>query len=256
MNTFVQAEPQIVAKTTEPPVLSEVERLVFVFWSPAKTFTDIRRKPRWWAPFLLVSICSILYICLVASHIGWKEISLNNLSRANPEEMQHLDSLSPKGRQQSVDIIVKVTKGGCFAFPILLLIATGRSAFILLIVLGLFVGQQIDFRRLMAIHMYASLTGLVKVAIVLAVVYAGMDPNAFIISNPIATNVGFFLASSDLPRYVLSVLSQIDLFAIWDVALVGIGIACVIKIKRSAAMATAFGCWLGWVLLIATVPGF
>jgi hypothetical protein len=78
--------------------------------------------------------------------------------------------------------------------------------------------------------------------------FAGADPEGFNVRNPVATNLGFFVNRIDHP-VLHSMLSWVDIFAIWYVVLMGIGFACVSKVPRQKSI------WVvaGWYILVALI---
>jgi hypothetical protein len=81
---------------------------------------------------------------------------------------------------------------------------------------------------------------------------AGMDKESFNLSNPVGTNIGFFLPA-DSPKWLMTLGTSIDLFWLWGLVLVGIGLAVVAKVKRSSGLAAVFG-W--WILLLILRVGY
>ena len=67
----------------EPAPLSEAQRLVNTFVAPSKTFTDLRRSASWWAPFLIITIVSLLFIYVVDQKVGFRKV-VENLIQLQP----------------------------------------------------------------------------------------------------------------------------------------------------------------------------
>src|ERR1035438_9779879 len=67
--------PASPAPIPESASLSQGARIVNAFIAPSKTFTDLRRNASWWAPWLLISIFSVLFVYAMARQIGFDKIS-------------------------------------------------------------------------------------------------------------------------------------------------------------------------------------
>ena len=61
----------------EPTPLSEPARIFNTYIAPAKTFIDIRRNASWWAPWLLISFVSLVFIAVIGRQIGFEQIAHN-----------------------------------------------------------------------------------------------------------------------------------------------------------------------------------
>src|ERR1700721_1478280 len=74
--------PPISADVPSPEAapLSEGARIVNTFIAPSKTFTDLRRSASWWGPWLLISICSILFVYAMGRQVGFEQISRNQVA--------------------------------------------------------------------------------------------------------------------------------------------------------------------------------
>src|SRR2546428_262517 len=57
------------------PPLSQGQRIINTFIAPSKTFADLRRSASWWLPFLLMSLCSLLYVYVVDQKIGFRKVA-------------------------------------------------------------------------------------------------------------------------------------------------------------------------------------
>src|ERR1700691_280646 len=66
--------------------LSEGARILDTFIAPTKTFTDLRRNPNWWAPWLLISVVAILFFMVMDRQIGFEQISKTEMSRSSRAE--------------------------------------------------------------------------------------------------------------------------------------------------------------------------
>jgi hypothetical protein len=95
---------------------------------------------------------------------------------------------------------------------------------------------------------YAALPQLLRSLLATISLVAGANPESFSIQNPVATNAGYFLNPAN-SRFLYSVASAVDVFTIWTLVLVAIGLSCVSKLKRSTAMAGVFG----WFVVITLI---
>ena len=96
---------------------------------------------------------------------------------------------------------------------------------------------------------YAYLPAVIGAIMGIALIFLG-DVERFNPQNPIPSNIGFFLnqAETSKPLYVL--VSSLDIFTIWFLILLGIGLATASerKAKGLSVFMIYCGLWLVWVL--------
>ncbi len=229
--------------------LSEPERIIDTFIAPTKTFTDLRRSAQWWAPFLLMVIFSAAFIYVGGQKVGFRKV-MENQMRAQPRQQEQLDQLPPDQREQRLETGTKVTKIISYAFPAIQLLILVIIAAVLFATFKFAAGAGVSFKVSLAIVVYASLPGLLKVCLALVSLFAGASPDSFTFQNPVATNPGYFLNPSDSP-FLYSLASSFDVFLIWTLVLTAIGFTCVSKVKRGTAFSIVFGWWLFFTLMAA-----
>ena len=237
------------------PGLSQVERVVDTFVAPSKTFMDINRSANFFLAWLVMLICSVSYSATVGAKIGWDHVYTTQQRFAPAAQQQQLDSLPPDQRAQRERIGIAFTKGISYGFQVVGLIFLAIVALILWATFSFGLGAEIDFMKSWAIVVFASLPGILKALLGIGVLLTGkMDPDLFMIQNPIGTNAGYFMSFADTPRFIYSLATSVDLITIWTLVLTGIGFSVVAKVKKGTAMAVVFG-WWGLVTLIGASLG-
>jgi hypothetical protein len=236
------------APQTEPQQapLSEGQRLAYTFFSPSKTFTDLRRNASWWAPLLIAVIVSVCYVYVADQKVGFRKIAENQL-QMQPKQADQVDSLPRDQREKQMQIRTMITKVTSYGFYVFILIAYVIAAAILLGTLKFGLGAEVKFKTLFALLIYAGLPGILKAILAMASLLAGVASDAFTFQNSVATNPGYFVDPVAHP-VLFSFLTSFDVFSIWTMVLVAIGITCISKVKRGTAFAVVFG-WFG-VLVI------
>jgi hypothetical protein len=227
--------------------LSEGARIINTFTSPSATFVDLKRKPSWFVPFVLISLFSYALVFAAVQKIGWEQINENQL-RLNHKQMERIESMPPEQQASARSLGVTITKGISYAIPVFILVIFLIIAAVLMATFNFGLGAEVPFAQAFAIVMYAHLPGIVRAILAIVAIYAGAAPESFIMQNPVASNPGAFVdASQHIALYTF--LSALDVITIWTLVLTGIGFACVSKVKRG----TAIGVVLGWYALITLV---
>src|SRR5277367_244573 len=70
----------------EEPPLSEGARIIDTFIAPSKTFSDLRRNASWWAPWLLISVVTLLFVFVMGKQIGFEQITKNSITQSSRAE--------------------------------------------------------------------------------------------------------------------------------------------------------------------------
>ncbi|MCU1311979.1 MAG: hypothetical protein JWO20_3104 [Candidatus Angelobacter sp.] len=223
--------------------LSQIERVTNVFFAPSKTFTDIRRSANWLLPIVVIGLFSLAFVATVGAKIGWDHVSETQMRFAPAIAQQQIESLPADQKASALQKTVVRTKWSSYFFTVLRLIGWAIVALVLWLTFSFGLGKEISYGKSLAIIVYASLPGIIKAVLGIAVILAGMDPDAFIIQNPVGTNAGYYLNLATTPRFLYAIASEVDLFMIWVLILTGIGFSVVAGVKRGTAMSVVFGWW-------------
>ena len=247
-NTSVPSQPtQPPQLLQEPAPLSEGQRLTDTFFAPSKTFTDLRRNASWWAPFLIIAIVSLMFVYVVDQKVGFRKVAENQI-QSQPKQADRIERLPADQRQKVMQQQVTYTRIISYAFFVLILLWFAIVAAVLLATLKLGASADVKYKTLFALVIYASVPGLLKSLLAILSLLAGVSSDGFTFQNPIATNPGYFIDPTASP-VLYSLLTRLDIFTIWTLALTAIGITCISKVKRGTAFAVVFG-WFGVVVLI------
>ena len=106
---------------------------------------------------------------------------------------------------------------------------------------------DLKYKHLFAVVVYSRLPELLMSLLAILSLLAGVSVDAFNIQNPAATNPGYFLDPSASP-VLRALLTPFDVFTIWSMVLIAIGITCIGKVKRGTAYAVVFG-WFAIMVL-------
>lgn len=243
--------PLPVSADETTPALSEGERLTNVFIAPSKTFTDLKRKAGWFVPWLVLAIVTVAFVGVAGYKVGFRQMMENEM-RLNPKAQERISQIPPERRDAAMAVSVTITKVRFFLRPVFLLVVFLIYAAILLATFNFGMGTQVPFGTCLSIVVYAQLPIAIRSLLAIVALLAGADPEGFLIDNPIASNLGYFVdASSHLVLYTLA--SAVDIFVIWTIVLTGIGFACVTKLKKATTIGTVFAWYALFILIIMGV---
>jgi hypothetical protein len=231
--------------------LNEGQRIVDVFVAPSKTFTDILRNWAWWGPFLVLVIVSIVFSYAVQSKVGWDK-TYDNILHQSPKAEDRFAQMQPDQAASAKAISAKVTAISSYGTPVIIVIVTAIYALLVWATVNFGFAGTAKYGQVLAVYMYANLVLNIKYLLATIALFAGMAPDSFLIQNPVGTNIGYYL-NTDLPHWLISFATHLDIFEIWSLILSVIGIGIVAKVSRGKAAAAVVGWWFLFVLVFTGV---
>jgi hypothetical protein len=222
--------------------MSEAARIVGVFFSPGKAFADIARRPRWWIPVILIALIGTVYLNIFTQRVGWESVI-----RPAIERLPNQQALSVQQREQTIANLARVYKylgyGGSAVGTLFYVFIV---AVLLMFLFDTMMSAGIGLNRMMGIVAYGFLPMLIQTALSMVVLFL-KDPDEFNLQNPLMFNVGAYL-SPDSPAALRAFASSIDLFSLWIIVLLAIGVSTTAR-KMSFGKAFA-GIALPWALWV------
>ena len=242
----------IAAEPPQPTGMGEVSRLTGVFFEPKKTFEDIAARPRWVVPLVVLLVAVVLVSFAYSQHIGWDRIVRHQL-----ESSSRNAQLTQEQRDAQMAISMKVAPIAGFAFPLVgIPIAFLIIAAVLMGIASGIMSAKIRFKQMYSIVAYASLPGVVSSILTVVVVFL-KNPEEFNTENPLAFNPGAFLDPQSTSKFVYSLATSFDLFSLWTIILLAIGIqaASARKLSFGGALGTVIIPWLVWIFIKGALAG-
>ena len=230
--------------------LSEVGRITDVFLDPKKAFADIAAKPSWILPVVLVILISLVGVYFYSTRVGWERAI-----RQNIETSSRTANMTADQREAAIQMQVKFAPLA-YVFVVLgpPLVAVIVGAVILLMCkMG---GASLTFKQTFAISAWAALTTAIQGILTIVVLFL-KNPDEYNTMNPLAFNLGAFMEPPpSSSRFIYSLATSIDLFTIWKVLLIAVGISVAArKLTFSKAVILVAAPWLIWVLLSSGFAG-
>lgn len=241
-----------VPQATSAP-LNEGQRIVDTFVAPTKTFTDLIRSSAWWGPLIILIVMSIVFSFAVQSKVGWDK-TYDNIVNQSPKAQERFANMPADQAERVKAISAKFTAGSAYGTPAIVLIFIAITSLLVWATVNFGFAGTAKYGQVFAVYMYANLVLNIKYILATIALFAGMAPDSFLIQNPVGTNIGYFLPP-DMPKFLISVATHLDIFEIWAVVLSVIGVAIVAKVKRGTAAAAVVGWWILFVLIFSGLAG-
>ena len=238
----------------QPQGMGEFARISGVFFEPKKTFADVAERPKWIVPMALVIVAGLIFCIAVGQRIGWSTVAQQQmeqrLAKATPEQREQA--------QKGLEISQKITPVIAYVVaivgpPIGYLIS---AAVLMGIVSGL-MSAPVKFKQAFAVMCYAGLPGIIFALLAVVVIYLKANPADFDIQHPLAFNAGAFMDPQTGSKFVYTLASAIDVFSIWKILLIAVGLKAAAgkKLSFGGALTAVVAPWAILVLIGASLAG-
>src|ERR1700683_1679494 len=125
------SEFEVPSGPTAGPRLSEMQRVVYTFTAPSKTFEDIKRGNKsWWLPFLILAVVGYILFAAITLKIGMQQV-VDNQIRLDPKAEERMAQATPEQREMTSKISLGVTQGVFIGSPVLVLIVIALGSLVL-----------------------------------------------------------------------------------------------------------------------------
>jgi hypothetical protein len=216
--------------------LSEPQRLLYTFTAPSKTMADLRRNASWWVPWLLISLVSVAFVFSLDKKIGWAQVIETEI-QSNPKGAERIERLAPEQRDKMLKQQEMSARFVGYAAPVTTLLMLVVVAGVLLGMFNFGFGAKLNFKELMGVAAYGFLPSIISTLLMIVMMFF-VEPESFDLKNPIATSAGYFVPST-MP-FLKTVLGAFDLFTLWTVFLLAVGVSSLSKVNKGVAFAAIF----------------
>lgn len=223
---------------------SALARIPGVFFSPVKTFESIAQKPTWIAPLVLLTAMSLGLTAAILQKIDYDQVvrqALQKRGQTVPEDQ--LSSIIE--RQKKI--------GGIFGWVFGAAGPTLACLVVAVVIWGAFkaFGWDARFSQGFGVTTHAFLPGILKSGLLLFLVSRQESVNPQALGDLLSSNLGFLVDSKSAVLH--SILSSLDIFSFWTLALLVIGFAASARVSRKAAAGVIVALW---VLVVLGKAGF
>ena len=225
------------------PPLSLPARFLGIITSPKETFASVAAHPRWLG--MLVTVTIIIAVCaaLPMTTEAGKEAALR-------QQVEQRESLGMPVSDQQYEVMRRTLPfmpyfaGGSVAVfsPIMTLVMSG----ILFVVFNVVMGGDRTFKQTFAVFTHA---GVISA---LGQLFTG-PLNYFRGAISSATNLAVLLPMVEPKSFIGRAMSMIDLFLIWYVLVLAIGLAVLYRRRTQPIAWSLYGVYAVIVLIAATV---
>lgn len=238
-------EPEPIQAPPATPDISAGAALAGVFMSPRETLPKVVEK-RW--SFALIPIVLVTILSFAGTWVFMSKVDRAQFTRDQLRQSKFASQMSESQIEEIVDQSSQRPKWiQPVAVVVMIPLVTVILAAIFWLVLLAF-GNEITFGRSFQATAWAFLPSLITGVIFLIILFV-KDANAIDVQNPIATNLAAILGRDSMPKPLYVLLSSLDVFKIWTIALLGIGLGAAARCKIRTAVLSVTVLYAVWIAL-------
>jgi hypothetical protein len=214
---------------------SMIKRILNLYFSPVETFKAVNEKPDWIVPISLSIVVILIMTTLAMPGI----IIPDQMKRI--EEMERLPeeakAIQLERLQGALPYITTPVSIIIFSF-ILLFLQSGIFVLVFLIL-----GNRTNFKKMLAVVSYSYLTGIPEIILKVVLMFVKKTARVY-------TSLVLVFPNLDVKSPLFKVLSRLDIFMIWHLALIALGCSIIYGVSRKKSFGIIFGLWALWLIVI------
>lgn len=226
-------EEQLSAVAQEKPAMDGFSKVINTYFEPRKVFESLKIKPTWLVPFIIVALLGMASFWFTFPLI-MKDVVTN---------IQENERFTEEQKEMIIERIGSAEHPPVYqlAFaPAGVIVIFFLISGVLFFVFNVLLGGGSSFKRVLAVFSYSSLIAIPKAIIHLPLAFAKQTAD-------IQTSLAIFLSPEAKGSFLHSVLKGFDIFTLWQVILVSLGLAVMYNFTTKKSFTTVL---ILWVLLI------
>lgn len=218
----------------EEKPMGGTSKIINTFFEPKKVFENLKIKPTWLIPFLIVTLLGIGSFYYTFPFIMAQQVERIQENEKIPEEQKELiiEKLTEKDHPPLWQLALA---------PIGTLVSLVIVAAVLFFVFNVLLGGDSAFRRIFSVYCYSSLIAIPAMIVKFPLIMMKENLN-------VQTSLALILSVNDKDTFLYSVLSGFDIFSFWQVILVSMGLGVMYKYTTKKAFTAVLILWLIWIL--------
>ncbi len=234
---MTDVSPTVEAPPPEQPSNS-FSRIIGVLVSPSRTFAEIARKPDWVVPALV-----IIVIFAIAAIVTVPRLDFETMSR----EAMEAKGISGPQLERTLRVSVAIAKGVQYSISFLLIGILAVAA--LLYWLGVrLLGGEATYQQVFSVVLYGFMPTVIRQIVKIPIILSKHDLNPRD-AETIVRSSPAFLTSFKANPMLFALLTRLDLFAIWSLILIVIGLAAASKLSKAKTASIVIALWIVGTLI-------
>lgn len=219
----------------EEKPMGGASKVMNTFFEPRKVFESLKIKPTWLVPFIIAALLGIGFFYYTYPFIMAQQVERIQENEKIPEEQK--ERIIEKMTERDHPPIWQLS----FA-PIGTLVSFVVVAAALFFVFNVLLGGDSNYRRVLSVYSYSSLIAIPAMIVKFPLIMMKENLN-------VQTSLALLLSPNTKDSFLYKVFSSFDIFTIWQVILVSMGLGVMYKYGTKKAFTAVFILWVIWILL-------
>lgn len=219
----------------EVKTMSGVSKVFNIFFEPRRVFESLNIKPTWIVPIIIVALLGVSFFYFTFPYMIDQQVQRIRDNENIPDQAK--TSIIEKMEEQTHPPLWQMAIA-----PAGILVSFIVVVAVLFFVFNVLLGGDSTFRRVFSTYCYSSLVTIPATIVKFPLVMAKENIN-------VQTSLALVLSPDKQGSFIYSVLSSFDIFTIWQVMLLSIGLGVMYKFTTKKAMMAVFVLWIVWILL-------
>jgi hypothetical protein len=229
--------PEKISAEVEKPQMSEIGTLGSIFIEPGATFEDLRRKPRFVMGLIILIVLTTAFTFAFSAKIG--EDGMRRFINEQFDKNPQAASMPADQKSSAIEMQLTIQKGVSYAMPVLMILGIALLSLFYWLGSKAFGGTG-NYFHAVSVWIYSSIppTVVAMIANFLVLFLKSADEIDIATASRglVSANPSFLIDGKAMP-VVATLLSVIDIFAIWGWILASIGLQKTNKISAGSAWA-------------------
>ncbi len=241
---------------TAPPK-NIIARIIGTWFSPGETFAEMKHSPNLLLPIIFSIVFGALTGFAMSQRLDMGRMMREQFDQAVADGKMKAEDADVQAKMVSKFATAQFVGGGALGALIGALVIAGIFKLI-----SMMMGHENTYASLLAVTLYAFIAVTLISTIVFLILLYLKDPSEITfknMGNVVASNAGAWVAlvagENALPKFLSGLLSRIDVFSIWIIALLSIGYAAVTHRMKTGTAATYLIALYVVYALIASAAG-
>lgn len=230
--------------TAPPPGRSVWENMRDVVLAPSATFEDVRARPRWLVPLLVIMAATLIMSFFMMP-------LYSELQRAGIMA----GDASPEQRERALQAVEKFKYVGLAIGPVVVAIFSALFALLFWGWAAISGAREPTYKAAFTAMVYSGVIQILQgIAQAIVVALKGAEQVARE-GGPPTFGLALFMERGDMPKLLWGLLANINFFSIWGAIVLAIAGIHALRMSKGAAYGFAVFMWLITGLFLAFNPG-
>jgi len=223
----------------EAPQMGALRKLWGVLIEPGKTFSALDRRPTWLFPVIVLILVAMISSVLVADfRIQEARRQIEQNERFTPQQREEIYDRMDEQQSKPIMKLISYVIGPIVAIFFIVFLVSGLLYFGGTVLLG----GETDFKKVLSVYSWSSMVAipgfLLKTPLMLLKK-----------SSQIHTSLAALMPSGSEEGLLFKILTHTDLFVIWEISLLSIGLAVIYKFSTKKTAGLVIGLYLFYVVI-------